>query len=120
MGQGWPEFANPIGAFSKPLHPYNSADAVLARVSGLLQLLLPVKGLVELAALTAQHEQDLAKATTEIQGLSGRLANPRLAGKGPPGGGRYEGEPGGGRSPGRDGPHTAGGAGRRMPLAHGS
>ncbi len=69
---------NPAEAASRP-----SARA-LAGVSGELQVLLPIEGLVDLEALRARLEKDLAKAQKEIQGLSGRLANPNFAGKAPP------------------------------------
>ncbi len=60
------------------------AARALAGVSGELQVLLPIEGVVDLAALQGRLEKDLAKATKEIQGLSGRLANPNFAGKAPP------------------------------------
>ena len=56
----------------------------LAGVSGELQVLLPLEGLVDLAALRGRLEKDLAKAEKEIQGLAGRLANPNFADKAPP------------------------------------
>ncbi|MFN5697308.1 MAG: valine--tRNA ligase [Cyanobacteriota bacterium] len=56
----------------------------LAGVSGELQVLLPIEGLVDLEALRARLEKDIAKAEKEIQGLSGRLANPNFADKAPP------------------------------------
>ena len=56
----------------------------LAGVSGELQVLLPIEGLVDLAALRGRLEKDIAKAEKEIAGLSGRLANPNFAGKAPP------------------------------------
>ncbi len=56
----------------------------LAGVSGELQVLLPIEGLVDLAALRGRLQKDLAKAEKEIKGLAGRLANPSFAGKAPP------------------------------------
>ncbi|MFM7267579.1 MAG: valine--tRNA ligase [Cyanobium sp.] len=56
----------------------------LAGVSGELQVLLPIEGLVDLDALRGRLEKDIAKADKEIAGLSGRLANPNFAGKAPP------------------------------------
>jgi valyl-tRNA synthetase len=52
-------------------------------VSGELQELLPLVGLVDLDALHARLEKDIAKAIKEIQGLAGRPANPNFAGKAP-------------------------------------
>ena len=60
------------------------AARALAAVSGELQVLLPLEGLVDLDALRARLEKDIAKATKEISGLAGRLANPNFAGKAPP------------------------------------
>jgi len=62
----------------------NPATKALAAVSGELQVLLPIEGLVDLEALRARLEKDIAKADKEIQGLAGRLANPNFAGKAPP------------------------------------
>ncbi|MDM7951861.1 MAG: valine--tRNA ligase [Cyanobium sp. CZS 25K] len=56
----------------------------LAAVSGELQVLLPIEGLVDLEALRGRLEKDIAKAEKEIKGLAGRLANPNFAGKAPP------------------------------------
>ena len=55
----------------------------LAGVSGELQVLLPLEGLVDLEALRGRLEKDLAKAEKEITGLAGRLANPNFADKAP-------------------------------------
>jgi valyl-tRNA synthetase len=60
------------------------ASRALAGVCGELQVLLPIEGLVDLEALRARLEKDIAKAEKEIAGLSGRLANPNFAGKAPP------------------------------------
>jgi valyl-tRNA synthetase len=56
----------------------------LAGVSGELQVLLPIEGLVDLEALRSRLDKDLAKAEKEIKGLASRLANPNFAGKAPP------------------------------------
>ena len=56
----------------------------LAGVSGELQVLLPIEDLVDLDALRARLDKDIAKADKEIKGLAGRLANPNFAGKAPP------------------------------------
>jgi valyl-tRNA synthetase len=66
-----PSFANPTAR-------------ALAGVSRELQVLLPIEGLVDLDALRGRLEKDIAKAQKEIQGLSGRLANPNFADKAPP------------------------------------
>jgi valyl-tRNA synthetase len=61
-----------------------NAQRALAGVSGELQVLLPIEGLVDLDALRARLEKDIAKADKEIKGLAGRLANPNFADKAPP------------------------------------
>jgi valyl-tRNA synthetase len=55
----------------------------LAGVSGELQVLLPIEGLVDLDALKGRLEKDIAKAEKEIKGLAGRLGNPNFADKAP-------------------------------------
>ena len=55
----------------------------LAGVSGELQVLLPIEGLVDLDALRGRLEKDLAKAEKEIKGLAGRLGNPNFTAKAP-------------------------------------
>ena len=60
------------------------AAKALAGVSGELQVLLPIEGLVDLEALRARLDKDIAKADKEIKGLAGQLANPNFAGKAPP------------------------------------
>lgn len=61
-----------------------ASERCLAAVSGELQVLLPIEGLVDLDALRSRLEKDIAKAEKEIKGLAGRLANPNFAGKAPP------------------------------------
>ena len=56
----------------------------LAGVSGELQVLLPIEGLVDLEALKGRLDKDIAKAEKEIKGLTGRLGNPNFADKAPP------------------------------------
>jgi valyl-tRNA synthetase len=68
---------DPAAAAERP------AARALAGVSGELQVLLPLEGLVDLDALRARLEKDIAKAEKEIKGLAGRLANPNFAGKAP-------------------------------------
>ncbi|MFM8278255.1 MAG: class I tRNA ligase family protein, partial [Cyanobium sp.] len=59
------------------------ASRALAGVSGELQVLLPIEGLVDLDALRGRLQKDIAKAEKDIKGLSGRLANPNFADKAP-------------------------------------
>ena len=55
----------------------------LAGVSGELEVVLPIEGLVDLDALKARLEKDLVKAEKEIAGLNGRLLNPSFTQKAP-------------------------------------
>jgi len=55
----------------------------LAGVIGELQVLLSMKGLVDLEALKSRLNKDLAKADKEIQSLTSRLSNPKFIGKAP-------------------------------------
>ena len=59
------------------------AGRALAGVSGELQVLLPIDGLVDLDALKGRLSKDLAKAEKEIAGLQKRLENPNFADKAP-------------------------------------
>jgi valyl-tRNA synthetase len=72
------EVLDPAAAEAAP------AAKALAGVSGELQVLLPIEGLVDLEALRGRLEKDIAKAEKEIKGLAGRLANPNFADKAPP------------------------------------
>jgi valyl-tRNA synthetase len=60
------------------------AARALAGVSGELQVLLPIQGLVDLDSLRQRLEKDIAKAEKNIEGLTGRLANPNYASRAPP------------------------------------
>ncbi|WP_353292781.1 valine--tRNA ligase [Synechococcus sp. M16CYN] len=57
---------------------------VLASVSGELQVLLPVEGLVNLEVLKGRLDKDLVKAEREINNLAERLGNPNFVDKAPP------------------------------------
>ncbi|MBU6251429.1 MAG: valine--tRNA ligase [Cyanobacteria bacterium REEB417] len=72
------EVLDPAAAEAAP------AAKALAGVSGDLQVLLPIEGLVDLEALRGRLEKDITKAEKEIEGLAGRLANPNFADKAPP------------------------------------
>lgn len=56
---------------------------MFAGVVGTVQVLIPLAGLVDIAALTAKLEKDLKKIEAEIQSLSGRLQNPKFVDKAP-------------------------------------
>jgi valyl-tRNA synthetase len=76
--------ADPLEVLDPAAAAANPTARALAGVSGELQVLLPIEGLVDLDALRGRLEKDIAKAEKEIQGLSGRLANPNFADKAPP------------------------------------
>ncbi len=59
------------------------ASKVLAGVSGELEVLLPIEGLVDIDALHSRLEKDLFKAEQEIKALSNRLANSNFVEKAP-------------------------------------
>jgi valyl-tRNA synthetase len=69
-------------------HP-NEADSAIAPqnlfagVSGTVQVLIRLEGVVDKAALGAKLEKDLKKADAEIQSLSARLNNPGFVSKAP-------------------------------------
>jgi valyl-tRNA synthetase len=71
------ELMTPLQAEAAPV------ARALAGVSGELQVLLPIEGLVDLEALQGRLEKDIAKAEKEIKGLAGRLGNPNFAEKAP-------------------------------------
>ena len=55
----------------------------LAGVSGELEVVLPIEGLIDIASLRSRLEKDLNKAQKEIESLSGRLANKNFVDKAP-------------------------------------
>ena len=59
------------------------AAKALAGMSGELQVLLQIQGLVDLDALRGRLEKDLAKADREIAGQAASLSNPDFAAKAP-------------------------------------
>ena len=59
------------------------AKKVLAGVSGELQVLLPVEGLVDMKALKGRLNKDIAKADNDIKILQKRLDNPNFSDKAP-------------------------------------
>ena len=89
LEQGTPDITALTRAESVELMTQAQAEAApvakaLAGISGELQVLLPIEGLVDLEALQGRLEKDIAKAEKEIKGLAGRLSNPNFADKAPP------------------------------------
>ena len=56
---------------------------MFAGVTGTVQVLLPLEGLVDVAALRAKLEKDLGKVAGEIKSLQGRLNNPKFVDQAP-------------------------------------
>jgi len=55
----------------------------LAGVSGELEVVLPIEGLIDIASLRSRLEKDLNKAQKEVVSLSGRLENKNFIDKAP-------------------------------------
>ena len=69
-------------------HPTESDPAIatekmVAGVTGTVQILIPLSGVVDMDALRAKLDRDLKKIEAEIQALSGRLNNPSFVNKAP-------------------------------------
>jgi valyl-tRNA synthetase len=56
---------------------------LFAGVTGTVQVLIPLTGLVDVEALRAKLTKDLAKVEAEAQALTGRLNNPGFVDKAP-------------------------------------
>ena len=56
---------------------------VIASVFGTIQVIVPLTGMVDIAALRSKLEKNLAKVEKEIKSLSGRLNNPGFVNKAP-------------------------------------
>jgi valyl-tRNA synthetase len=70
-----------------PLAPVEVApeppQKLFAGVTGTVQVLIPLTGVVDVEALKAKVEKDLTKVEAEIASLSGRLSNPGFVDKAP-------------------------------------
>jgi len=58
-------------------------DPAIAGVVGTIQALIPLAGVVDVAALRAKIQKDLSKVEAEIKSLSNRLSNPNFVNKAP-------------------------------------
>jgi len=58
-------------------------DPAIAGVVGTIQALIPLAGVVDVAALRAKIQKDLSKVEAEIKSLSNRLNNPNFVNKAP-------------------------------------
>ncbi|MBW4484702.1 MAG: valine--tRNA ligase [Tildeniella torsiva UHER 1998/13D] len=73
---------------TSPSSAVNEASAeppqkLFAGVTGTVQVLIPLSGVVDVEALKAKVEKDLAKVEAEIKSLSGRLSNSGFVDKAP-------------------------------------
>jgi valyl-tRNA synthetase len=70
---------------SLTITPTMSSDlgSMIAGVVGTVQVLIPLTGVVDVAALRAKVEKDLTKVEAEIKSLSARLSNPKFVDKAP-------------------------------------
>nr|WP_242026790.1 CAAD domain-containing protein [Phormidium tenue] len=59
------------------------SQKLFAGVTGTVQVLIPLTGVVDIEALRAKVEKDLAKVEAEIKSLSGRLSNAGFVDKAP-------------------------------------
>ncbi len=75
--------ANSVEVFHPDQLKKQPSVKALAGVSGELEVVLPIEGLVDINALRSRLEKDLTKAQKEISTLSGRLSNPNFANKAP-------------------------------------
>jgi valyl-tRNA synthetase len=57
---------------------------MIAGVVGTVQVLIPLEGVVDRAALKIKLERDLSKAEAEMKSLGDRLSNPKFVDKAPP------------------------------------
>ena len=66
-----------------PAEASQPPQKLFAGVTGTVQVLIPLTGVVDVEALRAKVEKDLAKVEAEIKALSGRLSNPDFVEKAP-------------------------------------
>jgi valyl-tRNA synthetase len=64
--------------------PEDALKQTMVGVTGTVQVLIPLAGVIDIAVLRAKLEKDLAKVEKEIQGLQGRLQNPKFVEQAPP------------------------------------
>lgn len=67
-----------------PTTPMPEQQQMAAGVVGTIQVLIPLKGVVDVAALKAKLEKDLGKIETEMKALETRLSNSNFVDKAPP------------------------------------
>ncbi|TVQ10397.1 MAG: valine--tRNA ligase [Leptolyngbya sp. DLM2.Bin27] len=75
--------SGPSSPAAAPESPTEPAQKLFAGVTGTVQVLIPLTGVVDVDALRAKVEKDLGKVENEIKSLSGRLSNPGFVDKAP-------------------------------------
>jgi valyl-tRNA synthetase len=78
-----PSEAQGIAAVAAPTPEIQPSAQMFAGVVGTVQVLILLTGLVDVDALKAKLEKDLAKVDGEINALTGRLSNPGFVDKAP-------------------------------------
>jgi valyl-tRNA synthetase len=82
-----PDLAGPGNGHGPSNHgasaPAPEPRQLFAGVTGTVQVLIPLTGLVDIEALRAKLTKDLAKVEGEVQSLTGRLNNPGFVDKAP-------------------------------------
>ena len=68
---------------AKPTYEAEDQRKMFAGVTGTVQVLIPLTGVIDVEALQAKLEKDLSKADGEIKSLSGRLSNKGFVDKAP-------------------------------------
>ena len=58
-------------------------EPAIAGVIGMVQVLIPLAGVVDVVALRAKLEKSLSKAEAEVKSLTGRLGNSNFVDKAP-------------------------------------
>jgi valyl-tRNA synthetase len=62
----------------------DSLTQTMVGVTGTVQVLIPLAGVIDIDALKAKLEKDLAKAEKEVQSFKGRLQNSKFVDQAPP------------------------------------
>ncbi|MBU6230755.1 MAG: valine--tRNA ligase [Cyanobacteria bacterium REEB459] len=87
LGHWWSEIFDPTPAPRSPrAHPSQDQSAprqLWAGVTGTVQVLIPLTGLVDIEALRSKLRKDVTKIEAEIQSLTGRLGNPGFVDQAP-------------------------------------
>jgi valyl-tRNA synthetase len=78
-----PQTGSDSSAIAPAEAPAEPPQKLFAGVTGTVQVLIPLTGIVDVEALRAKVEKDLGKVEAEIKSLSGRLSNTGFVDKAP-------------------------------------